>query len=278
VSARAVTLWVVGLVTFLAGLGATVATGLLPGPVGQSAMAEGHAALRSLTLPVVLGAGLADGFNPCAFAVLLVFVSSTLAMIQRQTAARSPIHARRTLLGLGGVYISGVFVTYLTLGLGLLGAASFFSRTHAVSRFAALLAIVLGLLLLKEALLPELGTWLAVPAALHRAMRRWAQATTPPALFGAGVLVGLCTVPCSGAVYLAVLALLAAQTTRLEGFGYLVLYNLAFILPLVVILVAASSRPLLNRLGRWQLHHRDSLKLALGSLTVLLGLGILLVV
>jgi cytochrome c biogenesis protein CcdA len=179
---------------------------------------------------------------------------------------------------LGSVYISGIFVTYLTLGLGLLSAASFFSRTHAVSRFAALVAIGLGLLLLKEALLPELGTLLAVPAGLHEPMRKWARATTVPGLFGAGVLVGLCTVPCSGAIYLAVLALLAAQATRLEGSAYLVIYNLAFVVPLVVILVAASSRPLLNRLGHWQLHHRGGLRLALGTLTVLLGLGILLVV
>lgn len=276
-SARATLVWTAGLVAILASLAVVAAAGWLPGPGLQGGTAS-HAALTSLTLPIVLGAGLADGFNPCAFAVLLVFIASTLALLERQAATRAAAHPRRTLLGLGGVYISGIFVTYLSLGLGLLGAASFFSRTHAVSRFAALLAIVLGLLLLKEALLPELGTLLAVPASLHGAMRRWAQATTVPALFGAGVLVGLCTVPCSGAIYLAVLALLAAQATRLEGFAYLVLYNLAFILPLVVLLAAASSRTLLNRLGRWQLHHRAGLKLALGTLTILLGLGILLVV
>lgn len=87
--------------------------------------------------------------------------------------------------------------------------------------------------------------------------------------------MGLCTVPCSGAIYLAVLALLAAQTTRLEGFAYLVHYNLAFVAPLVVILLAAANRPLLNRLGRWQLHNRGGLKFVLGTVTVLLGLGIL---
>ncbi|MHB1131573.1 MAG: hypothetical protein ACYC4L_04215 [Chloroflexota bacterium] len=137
---------------------------------------------------------------------------------------------------------------------------------------------MLGLVLLKEALLPELGSVLAMPGGMHATARRWLGRTSVPALFGAGVLVGLCTVPCSGAIYLAVLALLAAQTTQEEGFAYLVVYNLAFIVPLVLILVAASSRQLLNRLGRWQLHHRQTMKLAMGTLTVLLGLAILRIV
>ena len=276
-SLRPALLGALGLVAFLAALGVAAAAGLLPGPAQYPATDGGHTALRTVTLPVVLGAGLADGFNPCAFAVLLVFIASTLALVERQTAVYQAGRARAAMLGMGGIYISGIFVTYLSLGLGLLGAASFFTSTHVVSRLAALAAVLLGVLLLKEALLPELGTLLTVPPGLHDRMRRWAQRTSPPALFGSGVLVGLCTVPCSGAIYLAVLALLAAQATRLEGFAYLVLYNLAFVLPLVIILVAASSRSILNRLGRWQLHHRGGLKLALGSLTVFLGLGILLV-
>ncbi|MCL4531734.1 MAG: cytochrome C biogenesis protein [Actinobacteria bacterium] len=233
--------------------------------------------MSSLTLPLVLGAGLADGFNPCAFAVLLVFVTSTLALLERRVAHGESSHARLTLLGMGGIYIFGVFLTYLTLGMGILGTTSFLSRTHVVSRGVALMALVLGLLLLREALLPELGAILTVPLGLHATMRRWIRKTSIPGLFGAGVLVGLCTVPCSGAIYLAILALLASQTTWLQGFAYLVLYNLAFILPLVILLLMASSRLLLNRLGRWQLYHRNELKLALGGATVLLGLGILMV-
>jgi cytochrome c biogenesis protein CcdA len=57
-----------------------------------------------------------------------------------------------------------------------------------------------------------------------------------------GVLVGLCTVPCSGAIYLGVLGLLATRTTYAEGLAYLVLYNGIFVLPLVAMLALASSR------------------------------------
>ena len=81
--------------------------------------------------------------------------------------------------------------------------------------------------------------------------------------------------PCSGAVYLCVLSLLAFQPAALLGYGYLVLYNLIFVLPLVASLVAASARPTLNRLAHWNLHHKEWLTLALGGGVVTMGLFIL---
>ena len=105
--------------------------------------------------------------------------------------------------------------------------------------------------------------------------RQSAQKATIPALIVGGFLIGLCTVPCSGAVYLGVLSLLALQPTALVGYGYLVLYNLIFILPLVVILLAATARPTLNRLAHWNLHHKEWVRLVLGSGVVAMGLLIL---
>jgi cytochrome c biogenesis protein CcdA len=48
-----------------------------------------------------------------------------------------------------------------------------------------------------------------------------------------------------------------------------------FILPLVVILIAASSHPTLVRLARWNLQHKEWVRLALGSGVVVMGLLIL---
>jgi cytochrome c biogenesis protein CcdA len=228
-----------------------------------------------LTLPVVLGAALVDSVNPCAFAVLLTFIAATLLLAERASA--SPTGARLLLWRMGLVYVGGVFVTYLGLGFGLLGVASALGQTHWVGRAAALGAVLLGLIALQEALVPEWGTRLTVPSGMHGRLRSLTGQTRLPAVFAAGVLVGLCTVPCSGAIYLVVLGLLAAQTTYWQGVGYLVLYNAVFVLPLVATLAAASSRPVLNRLGRWQLHHRAELKLGLGATAVVLGLVLLAV-
>jgi cytochrome c-type biogenesis protein len=236
--------------------------------------------LSQLTLPAVIGAGLLDSLNPCAFALLLVFVSTTLTLLQRQGDQQHVALARRWLLSRGGIYILGIFLTYLALGLGLLGtlqAAKLLSSTHLASRVAALFALGLGLLALQEALVPELGHRLGAHVDMLR-VRGLMAGLSLPALFGAGVLVGLCTVPCAGAVYLAVLALLSAQTTFLAGVGYLVLYNLVFVAPLVVVLLLASSPPSYRQLARWQLHQRLLLKLGTSVAAITVGLLTLLVV
>ena len=235
---------------------------------------------QTLTLPAIIGAALIDSLNPCAFALLLVFVATMLAMLQRQPDAVGAAKARRWLLSRGGIYIIGIFLTYLVLGLGLLGALEFtktLSSTHIVSRIAALVALGLGLLAFQEALLPEFGSRLSAHMDMAR-MRELVSRLSLPALFGAGVLVGLCTVPCAGAVYLAVLALLSAQATFAVGVAYLVLYNIVFVAPLMIILALASSPPVYRKLARWQLRQRMALKLATGVVTISVGLLTLLVV
>ena len=235
---------------------------------------------QTLTLPAVIGAGLIDSLNPCAFALLLVFVSTMLAMLQRQSDAAGAHRAQRWLLSRGGIYILGIFLTYLALGFGLLGAlqvAKAFSSSHLISRVAALIALLLGLLAMQEALLPELGSRLSAHMNMAR-MRELVSRLSVPALFGAGVLVGLCTVPCAGSVYLAVLALLSTQATVLAGVGYLILYNVVFVAPLLIILALASSPPVYRQLARWQLRQRLLLKLGTAVMTIGVGLLTLVVV
>lgn len=231
----------------------------------------------AITLGTVIVAGAVDGLNPCAFTVLLLFITALLATLQLkspQDIAQSVAAVRARLIGLGSIYIAAIFLTYLALGAGLLVTADLFVRGHLPARIGALLAIIMGLWMLKDYFLPELGLRLAAPAAVGRWAREAARKMTVPALALGGVLIGLCTVPCSGAIYLAVLALLSAQPSAV-AFGYLVLYNLMFIVPLVVVLIAASARPALNKLAHWNLHHKEWVRLALGTGVVLMGLAIL---
>ena len=198
--------------------------------------------LPQITLPTVLAAGVIDGINPCAFTVLLLFITALTSTLQAGDGNVSRIRAR--ILGLGGIYIASIFFTYLALGVGVLASLDFFTRQH-------------------------------IPARVGAIARDMARKATLPALIAGGILIGLCTVPCSGAVYLGVLSLLALQPTALQGYSYLVLYNVVFVLPLLVILAVASVRPALNRLAHWNLHHKERVRLALGSGVVAMGLAIL---
>ena len=251
-------------------LGAIALTGLWHPNAPTEAM---QMYLPKITLPTVIVAAAIDGINPCAFTVLLLFITAMLATMQAGEQSLNMIRAR--LLGQGGIYIAAVFLTYLALGVGLLKTLDFFTRQHLPARFGALAAILFGLWMLKDFFLPDLGWKLQAPPQIGMTAREMAKKATIPALIIGGFLIGLCTVPCSGAVYLGVLSLLALQPSALLGYGYLVLYNLIFVVPLIVILVAASARPTLNRLAHWNLHHKEWVRLALGGGVVAMGLLIL---
>lgn len=266
-------------------LGALVATAAAAVLVVGPQPAE-HQALADLSLPAIVGAGFIDGFNPCAFGVLILFATFALGLAARQSLARGGAApdvngASRTVLGLGAFFVIGVLVTYFLLGLGLLtvlASLTDFGGNHLPSRIAALVAIGLGLWMLRDVLLPDAPWKLEAPHALHGRMRDWARVGSPAALFGGGVLIGLCTVPCSGAVYLGVVALLSVSGTVAAGLGGLALYNLAYITPLVSLLVLASRPGLIRVINRWHLEHAGGTKLVLALVVLALGFAILLTV
>lgn len=226
---------------------------------------------QTLTLPLVIIAGLVDGFNPCAFAVLLLFITFTMGMLQLQA------NYRYGLLRVGSIYISGIFVTYVLIGAGFLGAISFFSTTHAVGKAAAFISMMLGVVLMKDYFVPG-GFGLAIPGSMHTPINNWIKRTSAPGVFGAGVLVGLCTVPCSGGIYLAVLGLLTLQSTLAQGIFYLLLYNLMLIMPLVAVLLASSNRVVVDKMVAWQSRNKERVKLLMGSFMVAMGFVILLTI
>lgn len=256
----------------LAGLGLAAYLAGTPGRFGR--MAGAIITMPAATLPTVVVAALVDAINPCAFTLLLIFIASVTAFLQT-VQGKSLQETRSVLYRYGAVYIGAIFFTYLILGLGFLKVSSFFAGNHLGSRLAALVAVLLGLWMVKDALLPELGLRLQAPKRVGILVQDLARKASLPGMVALGALVGLCTVPCSGAVYLSVLAMLSLQQTFLKAFLYLVLYNALFVLPLGVILVGASARPTLNRLAHWNLHHREGMRLGMGLGVCALGLIIL---
>ncbi|NJD53058.1 MAG: hypothetical protein FIB07_09355 [Candidatus Methanoperedens sp.] len=226
---------------------------------------------QTLTLPLVITAGLIDGFNPCAFAVLLLFITFTMGMLQMQA------NYRHGLMKVGSIYISGIFVTYVLIGVGILSAISFFSTTHAVGKAAGFISMILGVVIMKDFFIPG-SSLLAIPDSMHESINKWIKRTTVPGVFGAGVLVGLCTVPCSGGIYLGVIGLLSLQSTLAQGILYLLLYNLMLIVPLVAVLLASSNRKVVDRMVSWQSRNKTRMRLLMGSFMVAMGFVILLII
>lgn len=229
--------------------------------------------LPEVTLPTLLVAAGVDGINPCAFTVLLLLVTAVVATLQ--DGAGDAAELRRRLLVRGGIFVAAIFLTYLAVGVGALGSMGLFTRRHWPARMAALVAVLMGLWMMKDYFLPDSRWRLRAPAGTAELARSAARRGTLPGLLAGGFLIGLCTIPCSGAVYLGVLSLLALQPSRARGYAYLVLYNVVFVLPLLAILGLAAARPTLRRVTAWNRLHGDRVRLVLGGGVVLGGLAIL---
>ncbi|MDO8670475.1 MAG: cytochrome c biogenesis protein CcdA, partial [Dehalococcoidia bacterium] len=218
-----------------------------------------------LLLPVVIGAGLLDGINPCAFAVM-AFLVAFLFTIRR---------TRTNILQLGTAYILAMYATYFLIGLGLLKVLVLAGYPHVISRAGAGAVVVLGLVNLKDYLSPNLPFKLSMPMVAWGTIKNWIARATLPSTLIAGALVGLCTLPCSGGIYVAILGLLTSQTSFAEGLGYLAIYNLMYVAPLVVILLMITTRPVAKKLAFWERAHTRQTRLFSGLVMVLLGAFIL---
>jgi cytochrome c biogenesis protein CcdA len=259
----------VALIALLVGVGTTATAYLVMFPFEQ-------AAFGGLTVPTVLASGVADGFNPCAFALLVLFATFTLTLVNAVTADGSPtLEARRRLLGAGSLYVTAVLVTYFIIGIGLLSFLGWLGRDHLVARGASLLALVMALWMLKDVFLPGVGPSMMAPSGTHGRMQRAMQRGGLAGMLIAGVLVGICTVPCSGAIYLQITAVLHASGGGMSGIALLALYNLAFIVPLLALLLAVSNRRVLGQLGRWNRSNSPWVKTVLAIAVIAMSFGLM---
>jgi len=234
---------------------------------------EWLAARPAVAFGLMIGTGLLDGINPCAIATLLLFIGALLAAAVTSTREDGTIDRSR-MWRVAGAYVFGMFLLYLALGLGLLQVADVqaFGNAHLFTRIAGLLAVVLGMVMITEATVPGMPTVLAMPSALHGLARRWGRRTSVGAAFSGGILIGLCTIPCGGAMYLAIAGVLAGLSSDALRYSLLVAYDVAFVTPLIVIVAAVASRPTARRIGRLHLRHRASVRAILGVAVILVGL------
>jgi len=212
-------------------------------------------------LPAVVVTGLLDSVNPCAFAVILLLLAFLFTIRQ----------SRRQIIKLGGIFIGMIFLVYFGIGLGILQAVRVSGDPHFVARAGSWLLIALGAVNVVEYFWPQFPIKLHMPAAAHRKTNELLRVASVPATVVMGIIVGLCTFPCSGGVYVAIITLLNAKTTLAWGLGYLVLYNVLFVVPLIGILLAAGNRSTAKAWARWERRHALRIRLWYGAAMVILG-------
>src|SRR3990167_1537999 len=175
-------------------------------------------------LPLVIISSLIDSINPCAISILFLTIAFLFNLGRN----------RREIFKIGGVYILGIFVVYLLIGLGILQTLHLFNTPHFMAKLGALLLIAWGSINLINQFFPAFPIKLKIPSIAHHYLAKLMHRATLPAAFGLGVVVGLCEFPCTGGPYLMILGLLHDKGTYTSGLAYLLLYNLIFVSPLVV--------------------------------------------
>jgi cytochrome c biogenesis protein CcdA len=229
----------------------------LPGTDGVSG--------STLTIPLVIAAALVDGINPCAFAVLIFLMLSLMSL-----------DSRKRMLMVGAVFISAVFLFYFFSGLGLFSVIQFAGISRLISLVAAVIALAAGAISILSVVRGEQGpALLSIPESKKGIIDKYIQKGSLPAAFIVGVLVGMFELPCTGGIYLAILALLSNQMTLTAGVPYLLVYNFFFILPLIILLAVFAFGLPVERLDQWRTGSRRGIRLIMGAVMILLGIILL---
>lgn len=243
-----------------------LATGTPVNPVNLTPVDTGiQSGTPALTLPVIVAAALVDSINPCAFAVLIILLAYLTSLGERRRIAL-----------VGCTYIATVFIVYFIAGLGLLTVIQGIGLTGIVFTAAAVIAIIAGLINIAEVLLKREIFTLAIPVSQKDAIDRYIKKASVPSAIVLGALVSMVELPCTGGIYLAILGLIGDKMTLAEGIPYLVLYNLIFVLPLVVILLVMYWGGTPERMEAFRTGSRRWVRLLMGIVMVALGAAMLL--
>ncbi|OGE75251.1 MAG: hypothetical protein A3K06_03100 [Candidatus Doudnabacteria bacterium RIFCSPHIGHO2_01_52_17] len=225
----------------------------------------------NLTLGIIIAAAVADSINPCVFGVLIFLIAFMLKLF------KSP---GRMLLG-GFLYTAVVYGTYLLLGFGILKLALNTGLAFTFYWIAAIIAILAGLVEIKDYFWYGKGFSLQMFPSGARRIKYYTNKIEgmerhhPAVLFLMtallGVLVVLVELPCTGAPYLAILGLLSKGEFA-TAVPLLLLYNFIFVVPLFIIIGIAYFGTSSDRLEAWRKEHRGFMRLAIGLFLLALGL------
>lgn len=219
--------------------------------IEQDGADAARAAFSKITFWAIIGAGLVDGINPCAFAVIVFFVS--FLTVYKYT--------RKEVIIVGSAYCVAVFVAYVLIGLGL------FRFLYALRGFYWVIKgfyIVTALLCLAFFALALYDFWiykktgkaektlLQLPQPLkvrtHKIMHFFLRGKHDSmwrlclAALAVGFGVSLVEAVCTGQVYLPTVVLIMQDPAlRMQAWAYLLLYNLMFVAPLIAVFALAVA-------------------------------------
>jgi cytochrome c biogenesis protein CcdA/glutaredoxin len=230
---------------------------------------------HSFGVLTVVGAAAVDGLNPCAFATVAFLIAYLSAMGRRGI----------TIFVVGLSFTVGVFLTYFGVGLGFLRFLVALPFLNTIARWLYLATALLCLALAAGSIYDYFQARRGKPERMalklpHR-LRKWVNRviregagvrSTAPVAFVTGASVSLIELACTGQVYLpTIIFVLGVPAMRVRALAYLFLYNVVFILPLMVVFLLAYFGTTSQQMGRFLERRTGSIKLITAVLFVILA-------
>lgn len=228
---------------------------------------------------VIFFAGLIDGINPCAFAVLIFFITFLLSQKRK----------KEDILITGISFTLGIFIAYLLSGVGLFRVIQKYSIIGLFSKilyaFTAILVLIfafysyLDYLKIKKGLGNDIT--LQLPGIFKKSAKNIIKKQPKSSLifftafliaFPISVIEFLCT----GQTYLpTIVYIIGIPELTKRAILYLIIYNLMFILPLVIIFSGVYFGLTNRNLGEFMRRNVGKIKLATFIIFLFLGLYLL---
>lgn len=236
---------------------------------------------RSMSWLTIVLAGLVDGLNPCAFATLIFFVS--YLTLSGRTG--------REVIFVGMSFTLGVFLAYLGVGLGLYKVLDLMGGllntiAKVVYGLTAVFCLVLAVfsfldfLKARQGKLDELS--LKLPEGLRKRINavirkgRGSRAYVIGA-FVTGLMISILELACTGQMYLPTIIFVSSlPELHNRAILYLVLYNLLFILPLVVVFVLAYYGTTSKELTKFLQKNAATVKIGMAVVFLVMGIWLIL--
>ena len=252
----------------------------------SSALEAAQSMFKRISFWAIIVAGLVDGINPCAFAVIVFFISF-LSVYK---------YDKKEIILVGSAYCGAVFIAYILIGLGLFNflykMSSFYYVMWGFKWLTILLCALFFVLSLYDFIVYQitknadkvvLQLGKGYKEKIHKIIRYFLRDKnkSAPRLFCAAVVVGflvsLIEAVCTGQVYLPTIAVILKEANQdfWRAMIYLLTYNLMFIVPLVIIFALSVLGYESKTFNEFLRKHLGFTKLALCLL--FLGLLILLI-
>ncbi|NJE30950.1 cytochrome c biogenesis protein CcdA [Thermococcus sp. 18S1] len=206
-------------------------------------------------IPKFFALAMSDSINPCTF---VIYTMLLIALSVREIS-------KKRLYFIGAAFIAAVYISYYLLGVGLLYFAGYLPLW-----VAGVAAIIFGAYTIATGLMEK--SRVGDKSKIRKKI--FSSDATAIGAFTLGVIVSTTLLPCSAGSYL-VYAIIISKAGQALAFLLLALYNLVFVLPLVVILLAMGSVTESKRFSQAMVRHSRELSVIAGILLIAIGVWVL---